>query len=36
MVHGEESKCLDFADTVRRLFKKQTYVPMNLDAIRVK
>ncbi|WP_456375190.1 beta-CASP ribonuclease aCPSF1 [Methanocaldococcus sp.] len=36
MVHGEERKCLDFADTVRRLFKKQTYVPMNLDVIRVK
>ncbi len=36
MVHGEESKCLDFSDSVRRLFKKETYAPRNLDVLRVK
>ncbi|ADG13842.1 KH-domain/beta-lactamase-domain protein [Methanocaldococcus infernus ME] len=36
MVHGEESKCLDFSSTVNRLFKKETYAPRVLDCIRVK
>ncbi len=36
VVHGEESKCLDLASTVNRLFKKETYAPRVLDCVRVK
>lgn len=36
MVHGEASKCVDFASTAHKLFKKETRAPMNLDAVRVR
>jgi hypothetical protein len=35
-VHGEESKCLDLASTIHKLFRMETRAPMNLETIRLR
>ncbi|MCW1296116.1 MAG: beta-CASP ribonuclease aCPSF1 [Candidatus Parvarchaeota archaeon] len=34
--HGENSKCLDLASTLHKLFKIETNVPRNLDVLRIR
>lgn len=34
--HGEESKCMDLAQTIRKRYGVETRVPMNLETIRMK
>ncbi|MCS7134542.1 MAG: hypothetical protein NZ889_01640, partial [Candidatus Pacearchaeota archaeon] len=34
--HGEPSRALDLASTVHKMYKIETMVPRNLDAIRIK
>ena len=33
--HGEQSRCLDLARSIHKQFKVETYVPKNLEAIRI-
>jgi len=35
-LHGEESKCLDLASTIHKLFRVETRAPMNLETIRLR
>jgi hypothetical protein len=34
--HGEESKCVELASALYRIFKSETKAPLNLEAVRVK
>ncbi|MFH1511242.1 MAG: MBL fold metallo-hydrolase RNA specificity domain-containing protein, partial [Candidatus Woesearchaeota archaeon] len=34
--HGENSRCLDLASSLHKLFRVETVAPRNLEAIRVK
>ncbi len=35
-MHGEESKCIDFASSIHKKYRIQTWAPMNLETIRLK
>ncbi len=35
-MHGEESKCIDFASSIHKKYRIQTQAPMNLETIRLK
>ncbi|MFN4132886.1 MAG: beta-CASP ribonuclease aCPSF1 [Candidatus Hadarchaeales archaeon] len=35
-VHGEESKCLNFASSVHKMFRVETRAPQNLETIRLR
>ncbi|MFH1821063.1 MAG: beta-CASP ribonuclease aCPSF1 [Methanobacteriota archaeon] len=35
-IHGEESKCVNFAGTLRKLFRAETRAPLNLETIRLR
>jgi len=35
-VHGEDSKCVDFAGTLHKLFRAETRAPLNLETIRLR
>ena len=35
-VHGEQSRSLDFASSVHKMFRMETTVPKNLEAIRLR
>ncbi len=36
VVHGEQSKCIELARTIERLFRIDAYAPKNLETIRLK
>lgn len=36
VVHGESSRCLDFASSIHRQFRIETIAPKNLEVIRIK
>jgi predicted metal-dependent RNase len=36
MVHGEESRCLDFASSAHKAYHVETMAPRNLDAFRLR
>jgi len=36
VVHGERSKSLDFASSMHKQFRIETYVPKNLEVVRIK
>ncbi|MEM3518882.1 MAG: beta-CASP ribonuclease aCPSF1 [Candidatus Hadarchaeales archaeon] len=35
-IHGEESKCLNFASSIRKMFRVETRAPQNLETIRLR
>ncbi len=35
-VHGDDSKCVDFAGTLHKLFRAETRAPLNLETIRLR
>ena len=36
LVHGENSKCLDLASTLHKIFRVETNAPKNLESIRIR
>ena len=36
VVHGESSRCLDFASSIHKQYKIETIAPKNLDVLRIK
>ena len=36
VVHGESSRCLDFASSIHKQFKIETVSPKNLEVIRIR
>ncbi|MEM3402738.1 MAG: MBL fold metallo-hydrolase RNA specificity domain-containing protein, partial [Candidatus Hadarchaeales archaeon] len=35
-IHGEESKCLNFASSIHKMFRVETRAPQNLETIRLR